>query len=68
VTAIYFRDLAAQCRKAGRNCSDLFAKEEFRRLATELSAKADELDGSFKDPEHAVWAWHPQQGTRSGDH
>jgi hypothetical protein len=45
MTAIYFRTLAAQCRKAGRDCSDLFAKEEFRRLATEFSTKADELDG-----------------------
>jgi hypothetical protein len=45
MTAIYFRALAAQCRKAGRDCSDLFAKEEFRRLANEFSTKADELDG-----------------------
>ena len=45
MTAIYFRALAAQCRKAGRDCSDLFAKEEFRRLANEFNTKADELDG-----------------------
>ena len=45
MTAIYFRALAAQCLKAGRDCSDLFAKEEFRRLANEFSTKADELDG-----------------------
>ena len=44
MTAVYFRALAAQCRK-GRDCSDLFAKEEFRRLANEFSTKADELDG-----------------------
>ncbi len=45
MTAVYFRALAAQCRKAGSDCSDLFAKEEFRHLANEFSTKADELDG-----------------------
>jgi hypothetical protein len=68
VTAIYFRALAAQCLKAGRDCSDLFAKEEFRRLATGFSAKADELDVLSKHPEHAARVWRPQQHTQSGDH
>ena len=46
MTASYFRDLAARCRKAARDCFDLYAKEEFRRLASEFSAKADELEGA----------------------
>ena len=41
----YFRDLATRCRHASRDCFDLFDKEEFRRLAGEFTAKADELDG-----------------------
>jgi hypothetical protein len=46
VTASYFRTLAARCQTA----FDLFAKEEFRQLATEFNAKADELDFSSKHP------------------
>lgn len=68
MTAIYFRALAAHCLKAGGDCSDLFAKEEFRRLATGFSAKADELDVLSKDPEHGARGWRPQQYTQSGDH
>jgi hypothetical protein len=68
VTGIYFRTLAAQCRKAGRDCSDLFAKEEFRRLATEFTAKADELEVLSKDPQHAADVWRPQPHIQSGDH
>ncbi len=45
MTAHYFRALATECNKAARDCFDLFAKEEFRRLANEFKAKADELDG-----------------------
>ena len=44
MTASYFRALATRCRNAARECFDLFAKEEFRRLAGEFTAKADELD------------------------
>jgi len=46
VTADHFRALAARCADAGRRCSDLFAKEEFRRLAQEFSAEAAELERS----------------------
>lgn len=53
MTATYFRDLADQCRKAARNCFDLLAKEEFRRLASEFSAKANELDGAST---HVSWS------------
>jgi hypothetical protein len=44
MSARYFRDFATRCRKAARDCFDLYAKEEFRRLAGEFSAKADEVD------------------------
>ena len=36
---IYFRSLAARCRVSARDCSDFFAKEEFRRLANELQCE-----------------------------
>ena len=67
MTGIYFSTLAAQCLKAGRDCCDLFAKEEFRRLANGFSAKADELDLLSKDPEYTAWVWHTQQHTPSAD-
>jgi hypothetical protein len=56
MTANYFRTLAARCRTASRDSFDLFAKEEFRQLATEFTAKANELDVSSKKPGHiGVW-------------
>jgi hypothetical protein len=42
------RTLAARCRKSGRHCGDLFAKEEFHRLANEFELKAAELHRPFK--------------------
>jgi hypothetical protein len=42
-TAEYFRALAARCRTSARSCLDLYAKEEFGRLASELDARAAEL-------------------------
>jgi hypothetical protein len=56
MTANYFRTLAARCRTASRDSFDLFAKEEFRQLATEFAAKANELDVSSKHPGR-VSAW-----------
>jgi hypothetical protein len=50
MTANYFRTLAARCRAASRDSCDLFAKEEFRQLATEFTARANELDLSSKKP------------------
>jgi hypothetical protein len=50
MTANYFRTLAARCRTASHDSCDLFAKEEFRQLATEFAAKANELDVSSKQP------------------
>jgi hypothetical protein len=44
MTASDFRALASRCNRAARNCSDPFAKEEFRRLAYEFDVKADEPD------------------------
>jgi hypothetical protein len=60
MTADYFRDLASRCRKASQDCFDLFAKEEFRRLANEFHAKADELQFSSRYPERTGWFWQPQ--------
>ena len=53
MTASYFRALAARCRTASRESFDLFAKEEFRQLATEFNAKASELDYAADD--FMVW-------------
>ena len=43
-SVIYFRRLAVRCLTASRDCFELRAKEEFRRLAEELTAKADEVE------------------------
>ena len=57
MTPNYFRTLAARCRTASRDSFDLFAKEEFRQLATEFNAKADELDFSSKCPGRPLSSW-----------
>jgi hypothetical protein len=44
--SIYFRSLAARCRTSVRDCIDLFAKEEFRKLANEFETRADQLERS----------------------
>ena len=61
MTASYFRDLATRCRTASRDSFDLHAKEEFRQLATEFTAKADEVDVSSKHLVHSI-RWWPQHG------
>jgi hypothetical protein len=44
----YLRGLAERCRRASRKALELESKEEFRKLADDLSAKADELErGGF---------------------
>ena len=60
MTASYFRTLAARCRTASRDSFDLFAKEEFRQLATEFYAKADELERSSKRPARTLFNWRNQ--------
>jgi hypothetical protein len=40
MTPDYFRALAARCRTSARSCFDLYAREEFGRLASEFDAKA----------------------------
>jgi hypothetical protein len=55
MTANYFRALAARCRTASRDSLDLFAKEEFRQLASEFNARADQLDSSSKHPGRVGW-------------
>ena len=49
MTASYFRSLAARYRTASHDCSDLLAKREFRQLAMEFDAKANELDYAADD-------------------
>ncbi len=57
MTTSYFRALDARCRTASHDSFDLFAKEEFRQLATEFNAKADELDFSSKHAGRVGWRW-----------
>jgi hypothetical protein len=47
VDAIDLRRLAGRCYSASRNCYDLAAATEFRKLGDELTAKATQ-------PEHAA--------------
>ena len=44
MTIAYFRALAHRCQTAARDSFDLTAKEEFRSLAQEFNAKADQLE------------------------
>jgi len=44
LTATYFRTLAVRCLTAARDCHDHRAREEFRLLADEFTAKANELE------------------------
>jgi hypothetical protein len=55
MTAAYFRALASRCRTAARACADLYAKEDFHRLAQEFDAKANELE--FPHPEWLARNW-----------
>jgi len=66
VTAEYFRALASRCRTDARDCFDLYAKEEFRRLAREFETKAEELELSARRPGTGGW-WHrPEQSPAMG--
>ncbi len=64
MTTSYFRSLASRCRKAAHDCFDLFAKEEFRRLAQELDGKADELD--FIATHQGQVGWWPRRPEQQG--
>lgn len=59
----YLRALASRCRTSGRNCSDLFAKEEFRHLASQLDARAHELEHPVKnnDDQPGAWLWRREK-------
>lgn len=57
MTASYFRSLATRCRAASRESFDLLAKEEFRQLATEFNAKADDLDHASRHPGRVLSSW-----------
>ena len=67
---LYFRSLAARCRTSARDCFDLFAKEEFRRLANEFETRAGQLEQSILPAAQAGW-WltqrEPARGSE-GDH
>ena len=67
--ATYLRALASRCHRSSRNCSDLFAKEEFRHLATELEATAQELEGPAKF-DGAADTWRRSRPSRGyeGEH
>ncbi len=64
MTANDFRTLAARCRRAARDCFDLFAKEEFRRLAQEFDGQADELD--LLATHQGQGAWWPRRAAQQG--
>jgi hypothetical protein len=68
--AIYFRTLAARCCKSARDCSDQFAKEEFRRLAQEFEIRADQSECSVPPAEQTGWWPTPRERPRGfeGDH
>jgi hypothetical protein len=66
VTASYFRDLADRCRKAARDCFDLYAKEEFRRLAHEFTSKAEELEFASRHDGLSGWWRRPDQPAPMG--
>jgi hypothetical protein len=60
MTPNYFHVLAARCRTASRQSFDLFAKEEFRQLATEFNAKAEDLECSSKHARRVLFGWRIQ--------
>jgi hypothetical protein len=64
MTASDFRTLAARCRRAARDCFDLFAKEEFRQLAQEFDGQADELD--LLATHRGQGAWWPRRAAQQG--
>jgi hypothetical protein len=66
-STIYFRSLAARCRKSARDCRDHFAREEFRRLANEFDAKANQMECSNLPPDSAAWGKLEQSRGFAGD-
>jgi hypothetical protein len=63
MNATYLRALASRCRTSGRNCSDLFAKEEFRHLASELDTRANELErpANNNNEQAGAWLWRRER-------
>ena len=70
MTPDYFRALAARCRTSAHSCFDLYAKEEFARLASEFDARASELKAPG-EPRSSIgllsWRRDPLRGF-AGDH
>ena len=64
----YFRGLAARCRTSARACFDLYAQEEFGRLAREFDARAADLEAN-SEPRWSVGSSFRQQLPGfAGDH
>ena len=59
----YLRTLAYRCRKSARDCFDLYAKEEFRHLASELDMKADELELAHNRAAADARSWQPAKSS-----
>ncbi len=49
LTAEFLRRQAENCIRVARQCFDLAASERLRIMATELRAKADEIDDDEQD-------------------
>jgi hypothetical protein len=59
--AAYLRALAFRCRKAGRDCNDPFAKEEFQHLANELDTRARESEDPQSLVKQGAWLRRREQ-------
>jgi hypothetical protein len=60
----YFRALASRCRTDARQCFDMFAQEEFCRLAHEFDCRAEELDHPSGGDRLTNW-WRGQGQTQA---
>jgi len=69
MTAEYFRALASRCRNSARSCFDLYAKEEFGRLAHEFDTRAGELNAPAEQQHWAgLLPWRREYRGFEGDH
>ena len=59
----FLRSQAANCLRIARTCFDLASAERMRHLATELKAKADEIEKRDNPPAHMDCA-APEQKSR----
>jgi hypothetical protein len=69
MNAEYFRALASRCRRSAHSCFDLYAKEEFGRLASQFEIRASELDAAGETSWSIASTWRRSQLRGSaGDH